>query len=127
MRRIPEIRKRYSLFALLLFFAVSSVCLGLGLEEAAKGLALGALFSVLNFFIMAELLPLQIGKGKRARIILNMGTLIGRYFILAIPLVISLKSGNINFAAVMVGIFAIQISILLDNLVVSKIRLPQRG
>lgn len=44
-----------------------------------------------------------------------------RYFFLAIPLVIGMKYVSFNFVAVVVGIFAIQIVMLVDHLAIKLI------
>jgi hypothetical protein len=120
MNQISEIHQRISFWALALFLAASIICLVMGWKDVGKGLVLGVLFSVINFTIMAKLISIQFGRGKRAATMISFGSLSGRYLILAIPLIVSLKSTSISFAATMVGIFAIQIVILLENLVIKK-------
>jgi len=44
-----------------------------------------------------------------------------RYAILAVPMIIALKVPSFNFAAVVVGIFAVQIVTLFDFLVIKPI------
>jgi len=123
MNQILETQKKLSFWALALFLVASIICLIMGWKEVSRGLGLGALFSVINFTIMARLIPLQFGRSKRVAAMINLGSLAGRYVILAIPLIVSLKSTSINFVATMVGIFAIQIIILLENLVINKSRI----
>lgn len=123
MNQILETQKKLSFWALALFLVASIICLIMGWKEVSRGLGLGALFSVINFTIMARLIPLQFGRSKRVVAMINLGSLAGRYVILAIPLIVSLKSTSINFVATMVGIFAIQIIILLENLVINKSRI----
>lgn len=120
MNQVSETHRKISFWALALFLAASIICLVMGWKDVGKGLVLGVLFSVINFTIMAKLISFQFGRSKRAATMIGFSSLGGRYLILAIPLIVSLKSTNISFAATMVGIFAVQIIILLETLVIKK-------
>jgi hypothetical protein len=50
-----------------------------------------------------------------------------RFAVLAIPLVISIKSTSFNFVAVTVGIFAVQIVLFIDNVVIRPFLDGKRG
>ena len=94
--------------ALLLSLAVSLIFLASNLKSAAKGIALGSMFSVVEFKLMALRLERRLSRQGRARDSLG---LFGRFFLLSIPLVIALKHPSINFGATVGGIFAVKAAI----------------
>lgn len=91
----------------------------LGLVPEAKGLALGALFSVINFMAMGQVLPLQLacGTNRRKATLVALGSMAVRMILLCIPLVVGWKSEMFSFWAVVVGLFAVPIGILCGNVV----------
>lgn len=87
-----------------------------GQKPMGKGLILGTLFSVINFVLMGELIPLQLGHTKSKTYLVSFGSIIIRYGLLALPLIVSLKFEQFNLWAVICGVFMIQIVILVDHL-----------
>jgi len=108
-----------------MFYAISAafILIIFGEKAIGKGVVLGALFSVFNFVIMGLLLERQItGANKRFRAgSMALLSIFLRFAILAIPLVISLKTESINFFGTAAGIFMIQFTILFNNLVVKRL------
>ena len=78
-------------------------------------LVLGALFSIVNFVIMGLLLPMTRGRSRRMASAAALLSILFRYGILAIPLVVAVKSTAFNFIAVVVGIFAAQLVAVVDH------------
>jgi Na+-transporting NADH:ubiquinone oxidoreductase subunit NqrB len=98
-----------------------AIVVGLGLilaghTAAAKGLILGALFSVINFVLMGEALPFKLAATGRRHFLLAMLSIGIRYACLAVPLVVAVKSDQFDLVAAVIGIFMIQIMILGDHL-----------
>ena len=87
--------------------------------SVGKGLILGTLFSVINFVIMGETLPSKIGKTKSTAAFVSLLWLLPRYGLMAIPLVLALKYQQFNFAAVICGLFLVQLTILGEHIVSS--------
>lgn len=120
-----EVKKTQKLYCnRAMFFAISVAFIFIILGEKAlgKGLVLGTLFSVFNFVIMGMLMARQIAEGQkraRARSMAFLSIFI-RFSLLAIPLVVSLKSESINIFGAIAGIFMVQITILFNNLIVSR-------
>ena len=86
-----------------------------GEKAVGKGFALGTLFSVINFMAMGQFIPMKLGKSRtRASFIASVSILI-RYALLAIPLLISYRTESLNFFGVAAGLFAVQLSILVDH------------
>ena len=96
---------------------IGGVCILAGQNAFGKGVILGALFSVINFVLMGETLPQRIGKSKGGAIFAALGSMFFRYLVLAVPLVIAIKLSQIGLFGVIFGLFAVQISILGENLV----------
>ena len=88
----------------------------IGEKAAGKGLVLGALFSVINFVLIGLTLPRTVGHGKRASIFISLASLLLRYTLLAIPLILAIKLDQFNLVTVLIGIFMIQLMILVDHL-----------
>ena len=87
--------------------------------SVAKGLILGAFFSVINFVLMGETLPLRIGKTKSKAAFVSLLSILPRYGLMAIALVLGLKFQQFNFAAVICGLFLVQFMILGEHIVLS--------
>ena len=88
----------------------------IGHQPIGKGLVLGAIFSVVNFVLMGETLPMRMGKSKRKTVTLALGSMMFRYAILAIPLVAAIKLDHFNVFATILGMFMIQLVILGDHI-----------
>lgn len=87
-----------------------------GQTALGKGLVLGTLFSVINFVLMGETLPLKFGRSSRKTFVLSMSSIFFRYLILAIPLVVAAKYEQFHLATTIIGIFMVQFVILAEHL-----------
>ncbi len=76
---------------------------------------MGTVFSIVNFILIGETLPLRIGKSKGKTFFISLGSIYFRYIILAIPLIMAIKLEQFNLFAVIFGIFLIQIVIMADH------------
>ena len=101
---------------MMIVLAVALGCIFAGQREVGKGLLLGAIFSVLNFFLMGKFLSLTIGPSRGRSSLAALASILTRYGALAIPLVVGIHSDAISFAAVVVGIFSVQIMALLEHI-----------
>ncbi len=111
------LQKALIIKALLLSLAAACILLALNLKSAAKGVALGTIFGVVEFKIMALRLQRRLLHQGKAR---DHFGLIGRFILLAIPLVIALRSPAINCAATVGGIFAVKAAIFYHFLVSNR-------
>lgn len=102
---------------MVLAILVSLACILAGYKAIGKGLIFGTLFSIINFILMGETLSAKLGNASRKTFIMALGSIVLRYFLLAVPLVVALKSENINFFAAAIGIFSVQLTILSDHLI----------
>lgn len=99
---------------------IALLCFGLDYKDIARGLLLGALFSVLNFALMAHALPQQIGYTRRKATAFAFISILLRFALLAVPLIIGFKFDNFNWLAVVVGLFAVPLAIFIDHIVVQR-------
>lgn len=91
----------------------------MGQKTIAKGLLLGTLFSVLNFVVIGETLPLLLDKSRRRSVLLSFLSILFRFGLLSIPLILALKMEALNFSAAVIGIFMVQLTIMSDHILQS--------
>ena len=103
--------------ALLISLTVACIFLALDFKSAAKGVALGSIFSVVEFTLMARRLERRLVPQGRGR---DYFGLLGRYFLLAIPLIAALKLPSIDFFATVGGIFAVKAAIFYHVLISNR-------
>ena len=115
MEAIKETQKKYCSRAMMLAIAAGLVFILAGQKGLGKGLILGTLFSVLNFIVMAQTLPMRLGKSKGPSMLAALFSMGLRYVLLAAPLVIAIKFDQINIISAIIGIFMIQLVILGDH------------
>jgi hypothetical protein len=117
MTAIRETQKKYcSLAIIIAIFAAISFFL-LGLKPVGKGLILGTLFSILNFILMGESLPMKVGQTKNKAMALSFLSIFFRYGLMAVPLIAAIKLERFNFAATVCGLFMVQFVILADEVI----------
>ena len=116
MKASKQLQKKTIQQALWLSVVVGLVFILAGHKPVGKGLILGAFFSVLNFIVMAKSIVLTFGRSKRQLFSISLISILARYILLAIPLIAAVKFEQFNLAAVIVGVFMIQIVILAGQL-----------
>jgi ATP synthase protein I len=92
-----------------------------GERAIGKGLVLGACFSVVNFLLLGKSVPLTLGRPRSSGSLIGLGSIFFRFALLAIPMVVAIKSVSFNFAAVVIGIFAVQIATIIDYVIIRPI------
>lgn len=116
MESIRETQKKYGSRVMVIAIIVGLLFILTGYKPVGKGLVLGAIFSVINFVLIGETLPLKLGKSGGKTFFLSIGSLFVRYALLAVPLIVAVKLEQFNLLAVIIGIFMIQITIMGDHL-----------
>jgi asparagine N-glycosylation enzyme membrane subunit Stt3 len=116
MESFRQTQKKYCSRAITAAIFAGLFLILFGQKPVGKGLILGTFFSIANFILMAQTLPQRIGKSKNKTFFLSFVSIVLRYFLLAVPLVIAIKFDQYNFIAVVFGIFMIQFVILGDHL-----------
>lgn len=114
---IADTQKRYGTTAMMAAIFVGILFILLGHKAQAKGLILGSIFSVLNFVLMGEVLPLIVGPSKKRSSFISFGSIVVRHSLLAVPLILALKMEQLDFTATVCGLFMVQIMIMSDHLI----------
>lgn len=106
--------------------AAAVVCLFLHQTAIAKGLIIGTIFSIINFILLGQTLPRTLFRSRAKAGMIGFSSIMGRYVLLAVPLIIGMKSASFDFVAVVIGIFAVQITTLFSYFVITPL-LKGRG
>ncbi len=109
--------KARSRWALTLTLAVALILVLGGYKPAARGVALGGFFSVINFFIMSRTLAGRMDRTGWSGRSFGFIWILIRLGPMALPLVRAFKYDYLNFAATAAGLFAIQAALLLQPLI----------
>ncbi|MEJ2724459.1 MAG: ATP synthase subunit I [Deltaproteobacteria bacterium] len=115
---VTQVQKQISSWAMLVALIFGAVLFLFDEKAVAKGLVLGTCFSILNFYLLGKSIPMTLGQTRRTASFIGLGSLLFRYMVLAIPLVVAIKSVSFDFVAAVVGIFAVQIVTLADYIVI---------
>jgi hypothetical protein len=121
MEEIKEIQKKYCSQALIFAIIVAFFLILVDYKAIGKGFLLGTLFSILNFIIMGQLLPLKLAQSSSKAAFFALFSIFIRFAILAVPLIISLKIDAIEFFSVVVGLFSVQFVMLFHHLILNRI------
>jgi hypothetical protein len=117
VKEIRETQKKYCSLALVTAIIVGFFLIIAGQSSVGKGLILGTLFSSINFALMGEVLPHKVGKSRGKTYLITLGSIVSRYVLLAVPIVLGIKfPDRFNLITVIIGIFMVQLLILLDYL-----------
>jgi asparagine N-glycosylation enzyme membrane subunit Stt3 len=116
MEAIRQTQKKYCSAALSFAIITGFVFFLIGMVPICKGLILGTLFSILNFIIMGESLPMRIDRSQGRTFFVALGSIFFRYLLLAIPIVIAIKYEKFNLFAVIIGVFMVQLILLADHI-----------
>ncbi len=115
---VIKVQKRISFWAMVSAIVIAITLIVLGEKEIAKGLLLGTIFSVINFVLMGRFMPMVISKSRAKGGFGGLISISVRYPLLAIPMVVAIKSKSFSFPAVVVGVFAIQIVTFLEYVLI---------
>jgi len=117
MEPIRQTQKKYCSLAIsLAIFAGVSFFL-FGLKPVGKGLIFGTIFSILNFILMGESLPMKIGLSKKKTFAISFGSIFFRYGLMATPIIAAIKLERFNLAATVCGLLMVQLVILTDEII----------
>ncbi len=114
-RQLDAIQKRYGAAAFIIAIGAAIVLILFSQPAAARGIVLGAIFGIINFVLMGRMLIWRLDGNRRKAALLAFGGMAVRYALLALPIIAALKWQKFNIVAVVVGIFMIQLVLLLDR------------
>ena len=117
METVRQTQKKYCSIAIIIAIAVAVFFILAGHKPLGKGLILGTIFSIINFILIGESIPLKIGASKKKTRFVSIGSIFSRYILLAVPIVMGIKLDQFNMIAVVSGIFSVQLIILADHLI----------
>jgi len=115
MEALRQTQKKYSSRAITAAIFAGFFLILIGQKAMGKGLILGTVFSIVNFILMGETLPLRLGKSKGKTYLFSFGSIFFRYIIIAVPLVMAIKLEQYNLFSTMLGIFLVQFFILAEH------------
>lgn len=121
---IAEFRRNYRRMSRRFFSVlvmVGLIVFLLGYKAVARGLILGGLFSVINFVLMGHFLPYQLGVTRARASAVAFASLLGRMILLAVPLVVALKSKDFNLVATVVGLFTVPVGLFVEKVFLGRI------
>ena len=121
METVKGIQKAMCSQAMLVAVAGSVLLILIGEKALAKGLILGTLFSVVNFVLMGHFLPLPMAKSRSRASAAALGSILVRFALLAIPLVVSLRVDSIHFVGVVIGLFMVQMTMMFHVLMKKRL------
>ena len=116
MESIRRTQKKYGSRALAIAVIIGFGTVLIGQNSLGKGLILGTLFSVVNFILMGETLPLKLGRSSKKTFFISLFSMLLRYLLLAVPLVIAVKNEQFSILSAIIGVFMVQIVIVADHL-----------
>lgn len=127
MEEIKRLQKKYCSQAMMMSILVAVAFIFLGYKAVGKGFLLASIFSIINFSLMARFSPLTLRKSQTRARSIALFSIILRYAVLSIPLIISIKTNSLNFAAVVVGLFSVQLVIIFDQIIVNRLALTRKA
>ena len=116
MESIRSTQKKYGSRALAIAVIIGFGTVLIGQNSLGKGLVLGTLFSVVNFILMGETLPLKLGRSSKTTFFISLFSMLLRYLLLAVPLVIAVKYKQFHILSAIIGVFMVQVVIVADHL-----------
>ena len=116
MESVKQTQKKYGSRAIWVAIIIGFCFFLAGHKTVGKGLVLGTIFSVINFVLIGQALPLRIGKSKRKAFFLSLGSIFCRYVLLAVPVIVAVKYEGFDLVAAILGLFMIQFVILADHI-----------
>jgi hypothetical protein len=116
MESIHQIQKKIGSRAMVTAVIAGVAFILVGQKTIAKGLVLGSIFSVINFVLIGEILPLIITASRKRSVLFSFVSMVFRCLLLSTPLILSLKMEGLNFVAAAIGLFMVQIMIMGEHL-----------
>ena len=116
MEAIRQIQKKYCYRAIGAAVALGGFLILIGQQPVGKGFILGTIFSVINFILIGETLPFRLGKTRGKTFLVALGSIIFRFGVMAVPLILAAKFEQFSLFAVIFGIFTVQMVIIADHL-----------
>ena len=124
MEEIKDIQKKYCSRALIFAIIIALIAIVIDQKAVGKGFILGTFFSIINFIIMGQLIPLKLARSRSKASAIALISIFLRFAVLAIPLIVSLNVDSFSFFGVVVGLFSVQLTIVFHHVILN--RLPSK-
>jgi len=112
---IRETQRRYGSRAMVVAIIICLILILAGYKDIGKGLVLGTLFSIINFVLLGHMLYARIEKTGKQAMAFSLGSILFRYGLLSVPLILSIRFEHFHLIGAIVGVFMVQILIILDT------------
>jgi len=117
MNTVRQTQKTYCSRALVAAILIALAFIFAAQKPFAKGLIIGTLASIVNFILIGESLPRRILQSSQIKSLgFTLGSILLRFGLMAVPLVVGIKSEGFNLLAVVIGLFMVQMMILIDHI-----------
>ncbi len=116
MESVSQTQKKYGSHAMIVAIVIAFILILVDMKPVAKGLVMGTIFSVINFVLIGQTLPLRLSTSQRGAFFHSLISIILRYAILAIPVVVAIKFEQFELPAAILGMFMVQLIILAEGL-----------
>ena len=116
MESVKQTQKKYGSRAIWIAIIVGLCFFLAGYKPVGKALVLGTIFSVINFVLIGQALPLRIGYSKGKTLFLSLGSIFCRYILMAVPIVVAVKYEQFDLVGAILGLFMIQLVIMADHI-----------
>lgn len=117
MEDVRSMQKRFCSQALAAAIVFALILILVGEKAVGKGLILGTIFSAINFVLMGQFLHHTMSDSRARASAAALGSILFRFTLLAVPLIVSIRLDSINIIGVVIGIFMIQLTILYNHVV----------
>ncbi|MDM8536100.1 ATP synthase subunit I [Desulfobacterales bacterium HSG17] len=118
MESVRDTQKKYCSRAMIAAVLAGFFFIFAGYKPIGRGLILGTFFSIVNFILIGETLPNRIINEKKRAFFLSLGSIVVRYTLLAVPIVLAIKLESYNLFSAIAGVFMVQFIILVEQFAV---------
>ena len=113
---VKATQKKYCSRAILAGIIIGLPFIVGGYAPIGKGLILGSIFSIINFILIGEALPMKMSAGSPQKLfVISLSSIGVRLSLLAIPIVMAIKSDQFHLVPTIIGIFTVQLAIVSDH------------
>jgi hypothetical protein len=118
---VKQVRNRICYWTLLFGMCLALFFILIHEKPIGKGLLLGTCFSCINFLLLGRSIVMTIGHSRPRAGLIALSSMLTRYIILSIPLIVAIKSASFNLVSSIIGIFAVQIVTLVYYAVIRPV------
>ena len=118
---VKQVRDRICSWAMLLGIIVAACFILLDEKAIARGFLLGTCFSIINFLLLGRSISITVGQSRPKASRTAITSIFLRYIVLAIPIIVAIRTASFNVAAAIAGIFAVQIVTLVYYIMIKPL------